>query len=123
MSEVAAALGGTGNGKSRIPLNFAVSPELASDAYGRLSRLQDVVGEMVRHAKVLSRTVPLGGGYAAEIGQFMAEYGIGDSGSAVRSLTDFGKELEGLKAQIGRAMKKYGAHEEAAAGDVKCVGG
>jgi hypothetical protein len=122
MSDVAAALA-TGAGQKGIPLNFSVSPEVASDAYGQLSQLQDVVGEMVRHAKVLSRTVPLGGGYAAEVGQFMAEYGIGDSGSAVKSLTDFGKELEGLKAKIGKALKKYGAQEEAATGDVECVGG
>ncbi|MDT7728504.1 MAG: hypothetical protein QOI21_5080 [Actinomycetota bacterium] len=122
MSEVAAALA-TDAGQKRIPLNFSVSPELAADSYKQLSQLQDVVGEMVRHAKVLSRTVPLGGGYAAEIGQFMAEYGVGDSGSAVKSLTDFGKELEGLKTQIGKALKKYGAQEDAAAGDVGCVGG
>lgn len=122
MSEVAAALA-TGAGKKRIPFNFSVSPEMAADAYTQLSQLQDVVGELVRHAKVLSRTVPLGGGYAEEIGQFMAEYGVGDSGSAVKSLTDFGKELEGLKTQIGKALKKYGAQEEAAADDVECVGG
>jgi hypothetical protein len=110
--------------KSRVNLGeFAVSPELAVDVFGQLSRLQDVVGEMVRHAKVLGRGVPLGGGYAAEIGKFMAEYGIGESGSAVRSLTDFGKELEGLKAQVSKALKRYDAQDEAAADGVDCVGG
>jgi hypothetical protein len=59
---------------------FAISPELAADAFGQISRLQDVVGEMVRQAKVLGRTVPLGGGYASEIGRFMAQYGIGERG-------------------------------------------
>jgi hypothetical protein len=103
--------------------SFAVSPELAADAYSQLCRLQDTVGEMVRHAKVLGRTVPLGGGYADEIGKFMAEYGVGGNGSAVKSLTDFGRELEGLKSQIGKALKKYSAQDETAAQGIDCIGG
>lgn len=102
---------------------FAVSPELAVDAFGQISHLQDVVGEMVRHAKVLGRSVPLGGGYAAEIGRFMAEYGIGENGSAVWSLTDFGRELEVLKSQISKALKKYSAQDQESADGVDCVGG
>jgi hypothetical protein len=102
---------------------FAISPQLAADAFAQISRLQDVVGEMVRQAKVLGRTVPLGGGYADEIGRFMAQYGIGETGSVVGSLTDFGKELEGLKSQIRKALKKYSTQDQAAADGVDCVGG
>jgi len=103
--------------------SFAVSPELAADTYSQLCALQDTVGEMVRHAQVLGRTVPLGGGYADEIGRFMAQYGIGETGSAVKSLTDFGREVEGLKAQIAKALKKYSAQEDAAVKGIDCVGG
>jgi hypothetical protein len=105
---------------------FAVSPELAADAYARLSELQGVVGEMVRQAKVLGRKVPLGGGYADEVGDFMAEYGVGDSGSAVESLIGFGRELEGLKQQITSALERYDQQDDAAAAGVDgtdCVGG
>ncbi|MDS0136639.1 MULTISPECIES: hypothetical protein [unclassified Amycolatopsis] len=102
---------------------FAVAPDLATDAYARLGRLQDVVGEMVREAKVLGRTVPLGGGYAGEIGAFMAEYGIGGQGSAVQQLTAFGKELETLKRRIGEALAKYQHADEQAAEGVDCTGG
>ena len=102
---------------------FAVAPELATDAYSKLGRLQDVVGEMVREAKVLGRTVPLGGGYAGEIGEFMAEYGIGGQGSAVQQLTAFGKELETLKRRIGEALAKYQHADEQAAEGVDCTGG
>ncbi|WP_216216353.1 hypothetical protein [Amycolatopsis aidingensis] len=105
---------------------FAVAPELAADAFTRLSQLQDVVGEMVRQAKSLGRRVPLGEGFAGEVGDFMAEYGIGDSGSAVESLTRFGQELEELKAQISRALRRYEEQDEdsaAAAGGVDCSGG
>ncbi len=102
---------------------FAVAPDLATDAYAKLAALQDVVGEMVREAKVLGRTVPLGGGYAGEIGKFMAEYGIGGEGSAVQQLTAFGKELESLKHKIGDALKKYQHADETAAEGVDCVGG
>jgi hypothetical protein len=129
MADVGVALNQAGLNKTvtrsdtKSRLNFAVSPELAVDVFGQLSRLQDVVGEMVRYAKVLGRGVPLGGGYAAEIGQFMAQYGIGETGSAVRSLTDFGKEIEGLKAQVSKALKRYDAQDEAAANGVDCVGG
>ncbi|MCR6486832.1 hypothetical protein M8542_28785 [Amycolatopsis sp. OK19-0408] len=102
---------------------FAVAPELATDAYAKLGALQDVVGEMVREAKVLGRTVPLGGGYAGEIGKFMAEYGIGGRGSAVQQLTAFGKELETLKHRIGTALAKYQHADETAADGVDCTGG
>lgn len=102
---------------------FAVAPELATDAYAKLGELQDVVGEMVREAKVLGRTVPLGGGYAGEIGEFMAEYGIGGHGSAVQQLTAFGKELETLKHRIGQALAKYQHADETAADGVDCSGG
>ncbi|SDY00882.1 hypothetical protein SAMN05421504_104204 [Amycolatopsis xylanica] len=100
--------------------SFAVAPELAADAYKQIAQLQDVVGEMVRQAKVLGRSVPLGGGYAAEIGRFMADYGIGKTGSAVEALTDFGRELETLKNQIAKALKKYQAQDEEG---VDCIGG
>jgi hypothetical protein len=102
---------------------FAVTPELATDAYAKLGALQDVVGEMVREAKVLGRTVPLGGGYAGEIGRFMAEYGIGGQGSAAQQLTAFGKELETLKHRIGQALAKYQQADEQAADGVDCTGG
>ena len=102
---------------------FAVVPELGTDAYAKLGALQDLVGEMVREAKVLGRSVPLGGGYAGEIGKFMAEYGIGGNGSAVAQLTAFGRELEALKHQIGEAVRKYQHTDEAAADGVDCVGG
>lgn len=102
---------------------FAVSPELAADAYCRLSELQDVVGELVRQAKVLGRKVPLGGGYADEVGDFMAQYGIGDSGSAVESLTGFGRELEALKQQINRALERYDQQDDDAAAAAAGMGG
>jgi hypothetical protein len=110
--------------KVRMELgSFAVSPELATQSYSQLCELQDTVGELVRHAKVLGRTVPLGGGYADEIGRFMAQYGIGEDGSAVKALTDFGRELEGLKNQIGKALKKYSAQDTESARGIDCVGG
>ncbi|AXB48102.1 hypothetical protein [Amycolatopsis albispora] len=102
---------------------FSVAPELAGDAYARLSELQDVVGEMVRHAKVLGRQVPLGGGYADEVGRFMAEYGIGQQGSAVESLVAFGRELEDLKATLAEAMERYSDSDGKAADGVECTGG
>jgi hypothetical protein len=102
---------------------FAVAPELAADAFQRLSQLQDVVGEMVRQAKVLGRSVPLGGGYASEIGDFMAQYGIGGDESAVDSLTSFGREIEDLKSQIDRAMSRYQDEDDAAVRGVDCTGG
>ncbi|MEV6912386.1 hypothetical protein [Amycolatopsis sp. NPDC051071] len=102
---------------------FAVAPELASDAHAKISALQDVVGQMVREAKVLGRTVPLGGGYADEVGRFMAQYGIGAEGSAVEALTAFGKELEALKTRIAKALAKYTHQDEEAAAGVDCVGG
>ncbi|WP_020674349.1 hypothetical protein [Amycolatopsis nigrescens] len=102
---------------------FAVAPELAADAFKQISQLQDVVGEMVRYAKVLGRTVPLGGGYAEEIGKFMAEYGVGSRGSAVESLTEFGRELERLKQNIAKALRRYQASDEDATDGVECTGG
>ncbi|MEU6644828.1 hypothetical protein ABZ863_20030 [Saccharomonospora sp. NPDC046836] len=102
---------------------FAVSPELAADAFRRLSELQDVVGELVRQAKVLGRSVPLGAGYAGEVGDFMAAYGLGEQGSAAESLTRFGQELEELKVQITAALDRYRSADEAAADGVDCVGG
>ncbi|WP_370965702.1 hypothetical protein [Amycolatopsis sp. cg9] len=102
---------------------FAVAPELAADAFAKLGQLQDTVGEMVREAKVLGRTVPLGGGYAGELGRFMAEYGIGGQGSAVQQLTAFGKELETLKLRISEALAKYQHADEQAADGVDCSGG
>ncbi|PXY30682.1 hypothetical protein [Prauserella flavalba] len=102
---------------------FAVSPELAGDAFKRLSELQDVVGQLVRQAKVLGRSVPLGAGYAGEVGDFMAQYGLGGEDSAADSLTRFGRELEDLKAQITAALERYETEDEAAADGVDCVGG
>lgn len=122
MTGVAARTGG-----AALPLvpaeAFAVSPELAADAFRRLSQLQDVVGQMVRQAKVLGRSVPLGGGYAGEIGEFMAKYGLDGDGSAVASLTRFGRELENLKVQINAALERYEREDEAAADGVDCKGG
>src|SRR5205823_8397 len=71
---------------------FAVSPELAAAAFTQISQLQDVVGEMVREAKVRGRTVPLGGGRgeraAVELGTRAAD-DVGEvrarRGRAVRS--------------------------------------
>lgn len=102
---------------------FAVTPDLAAATFTHLGQLQDTVGEMVRQAKVLGRSVPLGGGYAAEIGTFMAQYGVGGSGSAVESLTAFGKQLEHLKGQIDKALTRYGEQDGDAADGVDCVGG
>lgn len=102
---------------------FAVSPELAANAYTEISRLQDVVGEMVREARVLGRTVPLGGGYAQEVGAFMAQYGITGPGSAADSLTRFGQELQKLKDNIQKALARYRATDESASGGVDCHGG
>ncbi|WP_239154785.1 hypothetical protein [Amycolatopsis sp. FDAARGOS 1241] len=101
---------------------FAVAPELATATYAKLGELQDVVGEMVREAGVLGRSVPLGGGYAGEVGAFMAKYGLGRDGSAVAQLTAFGKELEDLKERIAGALKKYERQDESAAGGVDCAG-
>ena len=125
MSEVGAAPlpdvpGLTGAGRG----GFAVAPELATDTYAKLGALQDVVGEMVREAKVLGRSVPLGSGYASEVGDFMAKYGMGGGeGSAVEQLTSFGKELEGLKRRIAGALAKYQDEDRNAAGGVDCSGG
>ncbi|GLY69390.1 hypothetical protein [Amycolatopsis taiwanensis] len=102
---------------------FAVSPELAANAFTELSRLQDVVGELVREASVLSRTVPLGGGYAGEIGAFMARYGLGGPGSAAESLSAFGRQLQGIKDDIQKALDQYRATDESAAGGIDCHGG
>jgi hypothetical protein len=102
---------------------FAVGPELATATYTKLGELQDAVGEMVREASVLGRTVPLGGGYAGEVGAFMAKYGLGGDESAVAQLTAFGKEIENLKERIAKALATYQAHDESAAGGVDCSGG
>ncbi|NKQ58706.1 hypothetical protein HFP15_38270 [Amycolatopsis sp. K13G38] len=102
---------------------FAVSPELAATTFAQLTKLQDVVGEMVREARVLGRKVPLGGGYAEEIGTFMARYGIDGPGSAADQLARFGQELEKLKDNVGKALKRYQAADDAAAGGVDCSGG
>lgn len=102
---------------------FAVSPELATAAFAQLTHLQDVVGEMVREARVLGRTVPLGGGYAAEVGEFMARYGIDGAGSAADQLTRFGQELDKLKGNIAKALQRYQDTDDAAAGGVDCSGG
>ncbi|RZQ59871.1 hypothetical protein [Amycolatopsis suaedae] len=105
---------------------FAIEPELAAEAYRRISDLQDAVGEMARHAAVLGRQVPLGGGYAKEIGEFMARYGVGGRGSAVDSLTRFGRELGELKEQIDTAVRRYRRTDDDAAAEldgVDCSGG
>ncbi|OAP25193.1 hypothetical protein A4R44_03576 [Amycolatopsis sp. M39] len=102
---------------------FAVTPELATATYAKLGELQDVVGEMVREAAVLGRSVPLGGGYAGEVGAFMAKYGLGRDGSAVDQLTAFGKEIAGLKKRIGGALEKYRDQDGEAAEGVDCTGG
>jgi hypothetical protein len=56
----------------------------------------------------------------------MARYGVGGSGSAVESLTAFGKQLEHLKSQIDKAVSRYGEQDadaaDAATG-VDCSGG
>jgi hypothetical protein len=102
---------------------FAVSPDLAAHTFAELARLQDVVGEMVREARVLGRSVPLGGGYAEEIGQFMARYGIDGPGSASDQLIRFGQELDKLKANISKALRQYQDSDDAAAGGIDCSGG
>ncbi|WP_020660653.1 hypothetical protein [Amycolatopsis benzoatilytica] len=102
---------------------FAVTPELASATYAKLGELQDVVGEMAREAAVLGRAVPLGGGYAGEVGEFMAKYGIDGDGSAADQLTAFGKEIAKLKTRIGGALEKYRGQDSEAADGVDCVGG
>lgn len=102
---------------------FTVSPELAADTFRRLSDLQDVVGELVRQANVLGRTVPLGGGYAGEVGDFMAEYGLGGSGSASESLIKFGREIADLKLQIDAALSRYESADDAAGLGIDCAGG
>lgn len=106
---------------------FAVSPELAADAFRRLSQLQDVVGQLIRQAKVLGRSVPLGEGYAGQVGEFMARYGLGDGAdspdSVVRALTRFGRELEELKLGISEALRRYEEQDSAAADGVDCRGG
>lgn len=116
--------GGTGlkTGKADARA-FAVAPDLARTAYQQLSDLQDVVGEMVRYASALGRTVPLGGGYAKEIGEFMARYGVGGAGSAVDSLTAFGQELERLKKNVDKALTRYQDADDAAKDGVDCIGG
>ncbi|WP_236791671.1 hypothetical protein [Amycolatopsis sp. GM8] len=111
-------------GETQVHLGaFAVSPELATATFAQLTQLQDVVGEMVREARVLGRTVPLGGGYAAEIGEFMARYGIDGPGSAAEQLTRFGRELDKLKGDIAKALKQYQDSDDSAAGGVDCHGG
>ncbi len=108
----------------RVPSDgFAVAPELAIDTFAKLSEVQDAVGRMVRRAKVLGRSVPLGDGYAREIGEFMARYGIDDTGSAVESLTRFGQEIESLKQRIDTALRSYDEQDRAASDGVDCVGG
>ncbi|EHR62180.1 hypothetical protein [Saccharomonospora cyanea] len=108
----------------RVPSDgFAVAPELAADTFAKLSEVQDAVGRMVRRAKVLGRSVPLGDGYAREIGEFMARYGIADTGSAVESLTRFGQEIESLKQRIDTALRRYDEQDRAASDGVDCVGG
>ncbi|MEV8614643.1 hypothetical protein AB0383_43235 [Amycolatopsis sp. NPDC051373] len=126
MSEVGAAplpdvpgLTSSGSGSGR----FAVALELATATYTKLGELQDVVGEMVREANVLGRSVPLGSGYAGEVGAFMAQYGFGRDGSAVAQLTAFGKQIEDLKERIASALKKYQREDDAAAAGVDCAGG
>jgi hypothetical protein len=104
---------------------FAITSDLAASTFTQLGQLQDTVGEMVRQAKVLGRSVPLGGGYAAEVGAFMAKYGVGGAGSAVESLTAFGKQLDHLKTQMDRALSRYGEQDATAAdaASVDCSGG
>ncbi|HJQ48842.1 MAG TPA: hypothetical protein VJ870_21315 [Amycolatopsis sp.] len=102
---------------------FAVSPELAATAFAQIAQLQDVVGEMVREARVLGRKVPLGGGYAGEIGTFMARYGVAGPGSAADQLTRYGQELDKLKTNIAQALKRYSDTDDSAAGGVDCSGG
>jgi hypothetical protein len=111
---------------ARLTVNagaFVVAPELAANAFQQISQLQDVVGEMVREARVLGRTVPLGGGYAEEIGAFMAQYGISGPGSAADSLTRFGQELQKLKDNLDTALKRYRDTDDAASDGVDCNGG
>ncbi|SFQ06929.1 hypothetical protein SAMN05421810_104374 [Amycolatopsis arida] len=116
-------VGRTGPDAAPGTAGFAVAPELAVETFRRLSELQDVVGAMVRQAKVLGRSVPLGGGYAAEVGDFMARYGLEGPGSAVAALTRFGRELEELKDRIDTAVRRYRDADEDAAGGVDCTGG
>jgi len=116
-AEQRAGLPGVPGGK------FAVSPELATAAYAKLGELQDAVGEMAREAAVLGRAVPLGGGYAGEVGDFMAKYGVGGDGSAADRLTAFGREIARLKTRIAAALEKYRGQDREAADGVDCVGG
>ncbi|GAA1222343.1 hypothetical protein [Prauserella alba] len=112
---------------------FAVAPELAEDALQRIGDLQDVVGRLVREAQVLGRSVPLGGGYAGEIGEFMARYGIDPagggepaSGAVSDALVAFGRELADLRSRITTALEQYRSQDEQAEGDLRgvdCQGG
>ncbi|EHY88153.1 hypothetical protein ACWGRK_12820 [Saccharomonospora azurea] len=102
---------------------FAVAPELAAETFAKLSEVQDAVGRMVRRVNVLGRSVPLGDGYAKEIGDFMARYGIDDTGCAAESLTRFGQEIELLKERIDTALRRYEEQDRAASDGVDCVGG
>ncbi|MBB4682780.1 hypothetical protein [Amycolatopsis jiangsuensis] len=102
---------------------FVVSPELAGATYAQLGELGDVVGEMAREAAVLGRSVPLGSGYAGEIGTFMAKYGIGRDGSVADQLSAFGREIAALRERIAGALDKYRAQDENAADGVDCAGG
>ncbi|WAL63673.1 hypothetical protein ORV05_22030 [Amycolatopsis cynarae] len=102
---------------------FAVSPDLAAQAFQQITQLQDVVGEMVREARVLGRIVPLGGGYAEEIGAFMARYGIDGPGSAADQLIRFGQELDKVRSDITKALKRYSDADDEAAAGVDCHGG
>ena len=108
------------------PCRLTASPSPRNshaDAFAKLSEVQDAVGRMVRQAKVLGRTVPLGDGYAKEIGEFMARYGIDDAGSAVESLTRFGQQIEELKRSIETALRRYEEQDADAAAGTDCVGG
>jgi hypothetical protein len=120
---MAASMTGARRAPGAGPSSFAVSEELAANAFTEISRLQDVVGEMVREARVLGRTVPLGGGYAAEIGAFMARYGISESGSAAESLIRFGRQLQKVKDGFQQALRRYQATDSDAAEGVDCHGG
>lgn len=112
---------------------FAVAPDLAEDALQRIGELQDVVGRLVREAKVLGRSVPLGDGYAGEIGEFMARYGIDpagggepSSGAVSDALVAFGRELAELRSRINGALEQYRQQDEQAEGELKgvdCQGG
>jgi hypothetical protein len=111
---------------------FSVSAEDApAKVFALLGQFQDQIGELVRHANVLGRTLQLGGGYAQEMADFMAKLAIADPGlstasgqgadSAKDALIAAGQRIDKQRTAIKTALEKYQA-ADADAG-VDCSGG